>query len=310
MQPLQCIADDSAFTRMRHSWQPALNQLHLLAGSLPQEARLLDRLLALPDRLWLASEMQQRAQQWQQICQPQLSYWRTPRRAENITLLRPMTSSQELTFIPQHHQWPVRLLLSAGRGRPVEQQMPAWQLSPEQQEDLLLLAPEPPQKPDAPPRLAGINAHPRTAHGFVAWAKLRLSTPWALAEFSGPAFLARLQLRMQSVIAGESASWTQEERDFYQATDSEAFLLENDTSQLDKHRYAAFFRQLFNSDLLVTRLVMSDVEMLFALLCERFIEQHPKRATEDISRAWFLFLHSAESAVMGDDMQSLYLIGI
>lgn len=311
LQPWQCIADNSALSQQE--WQPALNQLYLLATSLPHEARVLDRLLSLPDILWQAAEMQQRAQQWQKINQRLLSYWRTLHR-KNIVLLRPKATSQELEYIPQRYRWPVRLLLTAGKGNPVHNQTqgiaPAFQLSAEQQEEMLLLTPGPARGEASPPGMAGMNTHPRSARAFVTWAKLLLSSPWALAEFAGPAFLMRLQQRMQTVIAEESDSWAQEERHFYQAADSSAFLLEHDTSMLDKHRYAAFFHQLYNSNLLVTRLIMSDVVMVFALLCERFIEQHPKRATEDVARAWFLFLHTADSAESADDPQSLYLVGI
>ncbi len=310
LQPWQWIADDSGFARAQPGWQQTLNQLHVLATSLPHEVRVLDRLLALPDILWQSAEMQQRAQQWRELCQSMLSYWSMPRRAKNIRLVRPKATSQELEYLPQREQWPVRLLLSAGTGLPLTNQTqglaPAQRLSAEQQEDLLLVT----SGPQAPARMAGINGHPHTVQLFVAWAKLRLSSPWALAEFSGPAFLARLQQRMQTVIASESVSWTQEERDFYQAADSSAFLQEYDLSQIDKRRYAEFFRQLYYSDLLVTRLVMSDVEMVFALLCERFIEQHPKRATENISQAWFLFLHCAASPAAADNSPSLYLVGI
>ena len=310
LQPWQWIADDSGFAQAQPGWQQALNQLHMLATSLPHEVRVLDRLLSLPDVLWQATEMQQRAQQWRELCQLMLSYWCTPRHTKNITLVRPKATSQGLEYLPQREQWPVRLLLSAGTGLPLTSQTqglaPAQRLSAEQQEDLLLVT----SGPQAPARMAGISGHPHTVQLFVAWAKLRLSSPWALAEFSGPAFLSRLQRRMQTVVAMESASWTQEERDFYQAADSRAFLQEHDLSQIEKRRYAAFFRQLYHSDLLVTRLVMSDVEMVFALLCERFIEQHPKRASEDISRAWFLFLHTADATNADGDPQSLYLVGI
>ncbi|MCU5773448.1 hypothetical protein N5923_04560 [Erwiniaceae bacterium BAC15a-03b] len=309
-----CIRVSGGSTAARHGWQAALDQLHTLTSALPQDYRLLNRLLYLSGAQWRAVEMSQRAEQWREICHAATCYWQTPHQAEQITLLRPKLSAQDFPLIPQHYHWPVRLILSAGKGDPMSSQAegiaPAWQLSAEQQEDLLLTMPQPADQQEAATRLAGINAHPRTAQAFVAWAKLRLSSAWALAEFSGPAFLTRLQLSIQRVIQQESASWSQEEDDFYRAADTTAFLQESATERLNKPGNAQFFRQLFNSDLLVTRLIMTDVEMLFALLCDRFIEQYPARATEDVSQAWFLFLHTADSAAEGNNQQSIYLVGV
>ncbi|MBP2168507.1 hypothetical protein J2125_001699 [Erwinia toletana] len=306
------VSDDAPLAQ--RDWQPALDQLHTLASALPQDNRLLERLLSLPAARWRTAEISRCAGQWRQICHPISGYWQTPHQAEQIILLRPKVSAQDLPLIPQHYHWPVRLFLSAGKGDPMSHQVegmaPGWRLSAEQQEDLLLTTPQPAGQQEGATRLAGINAHPHSAQTFVAWAKLRLSSAWALAEFSGPAFLSRLQRSIQQVIQHESASWSQEEVNFYRAADTTEFLQESATEQLDKPRYAQFFRQLFDSDLLVTRLIMTDVEMLFALLCDRFIEQYPARASEDLSQAWFLFLHTADSATAGNDQQTIYLVGV
>ncbi|KOC94594.1 hypothetical protein NG43_03805 [Winslowiella iniecta] len=313
-QPWQCIRDDSGLVQTSYDWQRALDQLHTLATEIPQETRLLDRLLTLPDLLWRAEKMQQRAGLWLQTCQQAFRYWQTPRRAEQIVLLRPKASSQDLGFISHRQHWPIRLILAAGTGDPTTNQTgnvaPPLRLSIEQNEDLLLTQPAPEKDDNADIRLAGINADPRNAQEFAAWSKLRLSTPWALETFSGPAFLLRLQSRIHLVMAQEQGDWSQEERDFYSSPATTEFLQENQPQSVDNHRYANLFIPIFNSNLLVSRLIMTDAEMLFGLMCEHFAEKHPDRATEDLSKAWFLFLHTFENQNDDNSQQPLYLVGV
>lgn len=310
-QPWQCVRDNGG---LPPHWQTALDQLHTLTSGLPADMRELDRLLTLPEALWQTTEMQQRAQHWQRLCHNASDYWQIPHHAEQIILLRPKASQQGLHYIPQKYRWPVRLILTAGTGHPIGNQdegtAAPLQISWEQNDDLLLTRSGPDATDAAVIPLAGIAVHPRDARGFAEWAKLRLSSPWALAEYSGPAFLERLQQRIQQVTQQESEGWSQEERDFYRSADTRRFLREEPEEQTDRQQYLAFFRQLYNSNLLVTRLIMTDAEMVFGLLCDRFLEQYPDRAAEELSAAWFLFMQLFDYSDEGEQHPPLWLLGI
>jgi len=313
-QPWQCLRDESGLVQSDKGWQQALDQLHTLVTALPPQVRVLDRLLSLPEPLWQAAEMQQRAQQWQQISQQAFRYWQTPRRSEQIVLLRPKVSTQDRVLMSHQYRWPVRLILAAGTGDPTHNQTegiaPPLRVGVEQNEDLLLTQPGPAKAQQPETRLAGINADPRNAKEFAAWSKLRLSSPWALESFSGPAFFLRLQNRIQQVMAQEQHNWSQQERDFYTSPLTAAFVQESQPERIDKRHYAPLFIQLFNNQVLVTRLVMTDAEMLFGLLCDHFAQKYPERATEDLSKAWFLFLHTFENQNDDNSYPPLYLIGV
>ncbi|MFS2221328.1 hypothetical protein [Pantoea sp. B65] len=314
-QPWLSVRDSRLAPGANQSWQQALDQLHTLATELPLQEKTLDRLLTLPDVLWQAPEMQQAAQQWLNTCQRLVNYWRTPQRAEQIIVLRPKASAQDMVFMPQKYHWPIRLILTAGKGDPTGNQTegvaPAWRISMEQHEDLLLIKPGPAAADNAEPRLAGINAQPGNARHFVAWTRLRLSSPWALGEFSGSAFWSRLQDRIQLAITDATTDWGEEEREFFALPDTADFLQESLTLPLEPRRYGLFLRQLFNSNVLFTRLIMTDVEMLFGLLCDHFVVQHPDRASEDLSKAWFLFQQTAEQQQSeGDEQPSIWLLGV
>jgi len=312
-QPWPCIRDADGSANARNDWQPALDQLHTLVTEMPPQVRMLDRLLTLPGPLWQADEMQQRARTWQQTCQQVFRYWQTARRAGQMLLLRPGAAMQDPQLMSHQFRWPVRLILAAGIGGPINNQSagtaPPLQISAQQNEDLLL-TPSGPARDDEPAaRLAAINADPQNAREFAAWSKLRLSSPWALQAFSGPDFFLRLHARMQRVMAEEAGSWCQEEQDFYHSPATAEFLRENQPESIDKSHYAGLFIQLFDSNLLVTRLIMTDAEMVFGLMCDYFAEKHPERATEDLSKAWFLFLHTFEQSVP-DISQPIWLVGV
>ena len=312
-QPWPCIRDGDWPAATRDSWQPALDQLHTLTTEMPQQVRILDRLLTLPAPLWRADEMQQRARCWQQTCQQVFRYWQTARHTGQIVLLRSGTAAQDPQLMSHQYGWPVRLILAAGIGASINNQSagtaPPLQISAQQNEDLLL-TPSGPARDDEPAaRLAAINADPQNAREFAAWSKLRLSSPWALQAFSGPDFFSRLHARIQRMMAEEADGWCQEERDFYHSPTTAEFLRESQPESIDSSHYAGLFIQLFNSNLLVTRLIMTDAEMVFGLMCDYFAEKHPERATEDLSKAWFLFLHTFEQPV-ADESQPIWLVGV
>ena len=312
-QPWPCIRDTDWPGAARNSWQPALDLLHTLVTEMPPQVRIADRLLTLPEPLWRADEMQQRARSWQQTCQQGFRYWQTARSAEQMLLLRPAAATQEPQLMSQRYRWPVRLVLAAGIGDPDNNQSagtaPPLQIGAQHNEDLLLTPPGPAISGEPSARLAAINADPQNARQFADWSKLRLSSPWALQAFSGPEFLLRLHGRIQRVMAQEADSWCQEEQEFYRSPAIAEFLQQSQPELIDKSHYAALFIQLFNSNLLVTRLIMTDAEMVFGLMCDYFVEKHPERASEDLSKAWFLFLHTFDQPEQ-DDRQPLWLVGV
>ncbi len=312
-QPWPYLRIDNWPDASRHDWQSALDQLHTLAAA-ARDDQAINRLLTLSTEQWQTTVIQQRVATWRQICDDALRYWQTARRAEEMVLLRPQTPAGEAQFIPAEHQWPIRLILGAGSGDPGGQQRagiaPARELTVEQQEDLLLTPVGPTTYLTSAPRLAGTSSLPDNAQAFAARTRLLLSSPWALAEFSSPSFWLRLQNRIRQAIASEKESWTTQERDFYHAADTQRFLQEDAPEQLDKHHYGVFFRQLYHSDALVIRLVMTDAEMIFGLLCEQFAAQYPQRATEQIAAAWFLFQQIIGQHTEETRQQPLYLIGV
>lgn len=311
-QRWQYVRDNSGLTPLR--WQRTLDQLHTLTSSLPADMQQLDRLLTLPEVLWKTAEMQQRARHWQQLCHSASGYWQTPHYAEQIILLRPKASEQGLNYIPQKYHWPVQLILAAGLGAPPGNKddgiAEPLRISVEQNDDLLLTRSRPDTANTATLRFAGTNSQPCDARGLAEQAKLRLSSPWALREFSGPDFLARLQQRIQLVTDQESEHWSQQESDFYRSAETRLFLQQELEQQPDRQLYRLFFQQLFDSNLLVTRLIMTDAEMIFGLLCDRFVERYPQRASEDLSAAWFLFMQIFENQHNVDPQQPLWLVGV
>ncbi|MBP2168506.1 hypothetical protein J2125_001698 [Erwinia toletana] len=313
-QPWPCLRNQSWPAASRLTWQPVLDQLHSLATALPPDEKVLNRLLTLSAQQWHTPETLQRAAAWRQICDGALGYWQSSHRAEQLIMLRPQATAGNAELMPVRHHWPVRLILAAGIGDPTSNHTagiaPARRITAEQQEDLLLTPVGPARHPEPAPRLAGISAQPQTIGKFAAWVKLRLSSPWALAAFSGPSFCLRLQNRIRQVIGNEQAHWSTEEQRFYHAADTQLFLQEDQPEQLDKRRYGAFFRQLYNSESLVIRLVMTDEEMVFGLLCEYFAAQYPQRATEEIAAAWFLFQQTFTRRTDEENQQQLYLVGV
>ncbi|KOC94595.1 hypothetical protein NG43_03810 [Winslowiella iniecta] len=313
-QPWHCLHNDSWSTASRLAWQPALEQLHSLATTLPQDEKVINRLLTLPAVQWQTSAIQQSAALWRRRCDSALRYWQTRRRAEELVMLRPQMAAGKAELIPAQHHWPVRLILGAGTGDPDSYQAtgiaPARRITVEQQEDLLLMPVGPTTHSEPVPRMAGINTQPQTIGEFAVWIKLRLSSPWALATYSGPSFWLRLQNRIRQVSDTEQQVLSKEVYDFCHAADTLRFLQEEMPEELDTRRYGAFFRQLYHTESLFISLVMTDEEMIFGLLCENFAAQYPQRAAETIASAWFLFQQTFAQQAEGDDRQVLYLIGV
>ncbi|MDF7658957.1 hypothetical protein PUG81_08240 [Erwiniaceae bacterium L1_54_6] len=284
-------------------WQRAINQLNVLTKQFPDDYRVPDRFLSLPENLWQVEQMQTYASEFRKHLNGSLNYWQQTRQANQFVIIRPETSS-----LPDR---PISLMLTAGTG-PLSNREKAspMLLSPEQFIDLMLVNPCSPCNNSAEIRLAGINSEPQTPQDFAAWAKNRFAGPVFMNELSGPAFLIRLQQRINSVMATEAHRWTAEERNFYALPSTGQFLLMNDVAGPNKNHCLAFFTSLFASDLLVTRLIMPDPEMVFGLLCEHFITVHPERAEENITMAWFLFKETFKATLDADITQSPWLIGV
>ncbi|MDE1186455.1 MAG: hypothetical protein PW844_08250 [Pantoea sp.] len=297
--------DQRRSTIQYHAWQQALDQLHLLVMGIPDNTQVLNQFLSLPEHLWQAGHMQTCARQVHQIINSTLHYWRQSHQAQQLVLIRPTA------LMSTQYNHPINMILSAVAGHLTnEEKAPPLSLSTDQFTDLLLVNPAPQPSNGSAIRLAGINSAPRTAADFAAWAKNRLAGPVFMNELSGSAFLFRLQSRIDAAMVTDSNQWGREERNFYGLSDTTRFLQLTDFGVADKRRFLDFFKALFASDVLVARLILPDVEMVFGLLCDYFKAQHPERATEDFSMAWFLFSNTFGLCTDEDATQPLYLVGV
>ncbi|MBP2199622.1 hypothetical protein [Pantoea cypripedii] len=282
-------------------WQRALDQLRLIATALPDNSYIFNQFLSLPDNLSQVAQMQTYANQFQHALNSTLSYWRQPHKAQHLLLIRP----QALMSTRNNH--PPSLIVTAGAGHlTAGEPAPAISLSPEQFNDILLVQPG----ESSELRLAGINSDPMTAEDFATWSKSRFAGPVFMNELSGPAFLYRLQNTIEAVIATESQQWSTEERDFYASPATTRFLQLTDFDMARKSHYHDFFRALFASDVLVTRLILPDVEMVFGLLCDYWKTRYPERAGEDVSLAWFLFKNTYADLTAESHGQPIWLLGV
>lgn len=194
-------------------------------------------------------------------------------------------------------------MTTAGKAQPLR-------LNPEHHTDLLLANSAPATTTNSTVRLAGLHSEPQLVHEFAAWAKHRLAGPIFMCELSGAGFLFRLQNRIHQVIATESQGWNTAEQKFYAATETTHFLKMIDFGGAERFRYLDFFKNLFASEILVMRLIMPDPEMVFGLMCDYVNGQHPERANEDFSMAWFMFKETFDITAAGEDQRPPYLIGI
>lgn len=293
------------------AWQRALNQLRSLAVAMPDDKLTINNLMKLPVEAWGTAKLQEHVKHIYINFNNTLSYWRQPFDVEQLLSIRPLKSAILIPLSGIRHNRQCTLTLSANVGELASKgKSPPLALTPEQSEDLLLMNPGLTSNITSEVRLAGINSDPHTIKEFATRAKHRLTGPIFLAELSGMGFLYRLQNRINYVIASESNKWNQKERSFYTSSNTTHFLKYTDYRSDEKQHHKDFFHELFCSDALVMRLIMSDPEMIFGLLCDNFITLHPDRGGENISIAWFLFKETFDAVTAGDDRRPPYLIGV
>ncbi|QGY31891.1 hypothetical protein [Pantoea cypripedii] len=311
LQTWQHQVDQNWVSYDYQQWQQAFDQLLLITTVFTNDNRAIDRFLNLSEQSWKKAKIAKYAQLFQHNINGTLRYWRTAHQADQLMLIRPAASSQGLSLTSAAHNRPVRLILSAGIGNPRNGgTSPAMLFAPEQSADLLLADTTPADQSTTREHLAGIHNEPHTAREFTTWAKNRFSAPIFMIELSGCGFMYRLQNRINDVIDTEEKEWHEEERKFYTSPETTRFLRTSDFSANNKRFHMDFFNALFSSDILVIRLIMPDPEIVFGLLCDDFTRQHPERAGEDFSTAWFLFKETFEITANVDCTVPPYLIGV
>jgi hypothetical protein len=311
LQTWQHRVDQNWLSYDYQQWQQAFDQLQLITSLFTNDNRAIDRLLNLSEQLWQKPKIAKYAQLFHHHINGTLRYWRTTHQADQLMLIRPITSPEGLSLTSATQGRPVRLILSAGIGNPRNGgTSPAMLFTPEQSADLLLADTTPPDHSTVKEHLAGIHNEPHTARDFAAWARHRFSGPIFMNELSGCGFMYRLQNRINDVIDTEEYEWHADERKFYTSPETTRFLRTSDFSINNKRFHMDFFNALFSSDILVIRLIMPDPEIVFGLLCDNFTRQHPERAREDFSTAWFLFKETFEITANVDCTIPPYLIGV
>ncbi|MDE1186452.1 MAG: hypothetical protein PW844_08235 [Pantoea sp.] len=311
MDEWQYRLDQSWLPRDYQAWMRTFAQLRMLAAAIPDARRASDNFLRLNENNWQGQKLHTYAGQLQQRINGTRNYWQQVHMPESLLLIRPETSPLDISLSSTKHGLPVRLIVSArvgdvttaGKAQPLR-------LNPEHHTDLLLANSAPATTTNSTVRLAGLHSEPQLVHEFAAWAKHRLAGPIFMCELSGAGFLFRLQNRIHQVIATESQGWNTAEQKFYAATETTHFLKMIDFGGAERFRYLDFFKNLFASEILVMRLIMPDPEMVFGLMCDYVNGQHPERANEDFSMAWFMFKETFDITAAGEDQRPPYLIGI
>ncbi|MEG3132124.1 hypothetical protein SC206_00895 [Rouxiella sp. T17] len=295
-QPWTFKVEERGAERRQPLWQPVINWLKNVTQAASQVLHPLEVFTGLTNESVQSEHLNSRVNTWQRTWNNTLVAWSSINVSQEILLIRPDVSEQGFPISGVLHNWPVKCILSASRQPVIQPDQTALasfsRLDPQQIESLVLTAsgPSPEGIIDIP--LATEPNKMLTIGFFAQLAAQRLSCAFALAELADAAFLWRLQQRMREVMKRENRGWNIQETTFYASEQVTTFLNETRLESIDKRKYAQLFGVLYENKSLVIRLILSDPQMLFGMLCFYQLQQQPAKATANVAKAWFLFQHT------------------
>lgn len=292
--PFAVVKEDA--DRRHQLWQPVIIWLQNASENANQILNPLQDFTGLTDDVLHAENLDFHVDHWQRKWNNTLVSWASTNVSQKILLIRPRLSEQGFPLSATKYNWPIKCILSASRN-PLQQLddsylAPVSQLDPQQIESLVLTATGPSTAGVIDIPLAIAPNTKMTVGDFAQLARQRLSCAFALAELADAAFLWRLQQRIIGVMRNETPRWNSQEAAFYASPETKAYLNETQLDIIDKRKHAQFFKRVYENKALMIRLILSDPQMLFGMLCFNHLQVNPAKATTQVAKAWFLFQHS------------------